>query len=93
MKPVDSSENGNIPNPPRRADHTGAIILALLAAAAFCGWYLTVTDSPKESGPLPVVQKPIMPPSTTDLSADFPGHTHYMVLSPAPSQARAAKTP
>jgi hypothetical protein len=93
MKPFDPPEHGNIPTPPRGADRAGAVVLALLAAAAFCGWYLTVVDSQSETDPLPVVQKPIMPPTTTDVSADLPGQTHYTVLSPVTQQAHDAKTP
>jgi hypothetical protein len=93
MKPYDHSKRGHIPAPPPHSDHTGAIILALLAAAAFCGWYLTVIDSLTGTEPLPVVQKPIMPPATTDLSADLPGHTHYTILVPGTGQSHTAKSP
>jgi len=93
MKPFDPSERGNSPTPPRGADHSGAIILALLAAAAFCGWYLTMVDSLTDTSPLPVAQKPIMPPATPDLSADLPGHTHYTVVAPENGQKRDSKAP
>jgi len=59
----------------------GALVLVLLALAAFCGWYLVQRDRPDDAVPLPVVQKPIMPPSTaTDTSSEMPGHTHYSIF-------------
>lgn len=91
MNPSDPSEQDDAPRSPPGADNSGALILAVLAIAAFCGWYLMVRDRPNDTTPLPVVQKPLLPPSTTDTSADLPGHDHYMVLSPAPDRADTAK--
>lgn len=92
MNASDPSEHHEgAPHPPPGTDNTGVLVLGLLAIAAFCGWYLIVRDRASDTKPLPVVQKPIMPPSTTDTSAEFPGHKHYRVLSPLPDQADATK--
>jgi hypothetical protein len=75
-------------SPPPHTDHTGAFVLALLAAAAFSGWYLMVWEHPSDSKPLAVVQRPLMPPEAVDTSSQLPGHKHYIVLGPdAPAGA------
>jgi hypothetical protein len=79
--------SGGAPRPPHGAGNSGLLVLALLAIASFCGWYLIVSERPGDTNPLRVVQKPLMPPTSTDTSADVPGHEHYMVLSPSPGQA------
>jgi hypothetical protein len=61
-------------------------VLVLLAVAAFSGWYLIVENRSNDTGPLPVVQRPLMPPASTDLTSELPGHTHYTVVSPQPDQ-------
>ena len=78
---------------PAGPHHTGALVLALLALAAFCGWYLVEQDWPDDSAPLRVVQKPIMPPTTeTDTSSEMTGHTHYTIMEPQEA-AGAPKKP
>jgi hypothetical protein len=79
MRKFDASEKGKMPSH-AGPHHTGALVLTLLAVAAFCGWYLMERDRPDDANPLPVVQKPIMPPTTTDTSSELPGHTHYEVF-------------
>ncbi len=91
MNASDPSEQDDARRPPPNADNSGMLVLALLAAAAFCGWDLIVRDRPNDTNPLPVVQKPLLPPSTMDTSADLPGHEHYTVLSPAPDSADTSK--
>ncbi len=74
-------------------DHSGALVLALLAAAAFCGWYILARELPGDSGPPAIVEAPqIIPPATTDLADDLPGHTHYTVFV-SKDQASASKAP
>lgn len=82
--PDPNGHRGGAPRPSNGAGNSGLFVLALLAIASFCGWYLIVRERPSDTNPLPVVQKPLMPPST-DTSADVPGHEHYIVLSPSPS--------
>ena len=71
----------------------GALVLALLAAAAFCGWYILARELPGDSGPPAIVEAPqIIPPATTDLADDLPSHTHYTVFV-SKDQASASKAP
>jgi hypothetical protein len=74
------SRDDNLPVRPPGGDNSGVLILLLLAVAAFCGWYIVVRDHAGNSNPLPVVEKPIIPPTTIDTSAEFPGHKHYTVF-------------
>jgi hypothetical protein len=82
MNHSDSHKRRHIPASSPGADHTGAFVLVLLALAAVSGWYVMVLQHPGNTNPLPVFQKPLMPPSTTDTSSEFPGHTHYTLTSP-----------
>ncbi|MET1045196.1 MAG: hypothetical protein ABWX70_00605 [Hyphomicrobium sp.] len=66
-------------------------MLAVLAAAAFCGWYIIVHDRPSDTKPLSVVETPLMPPETTDTSAELPGHQHYAVFGTADKPIQTAK--
>ncbi len=86
--PNRSQDNNRRVSPPG-GDNSGVLILVLLAVAAFCGWYIVVRDHAGNSNPLPVVQKPIIPPTTVDTSAEFPGHKHYTVFG-ADDQTHAA---
>ncbi|MFT3732550.1 MAG: hypothetical protein QM780_14215 [Hyphomicrobium sp.] len=88
MKYHGPPSHGKIRTSPPRTDHGGALILALLAAAAFCGWYLVQLGRTADTDPLPVVHKPIMPPDTTDVSSELPGHTHYSVVAPGGDGAK-----
>ncbi|MBS0234206.1 MAG: hypothetical protein JSR99_12070 [Proteobacteria bacterium] len=71
------------PVPPPDTGNSGAVILVLLAIAAFGGWYVIVRERPSDATPLPIVQKPIIPPATMDTSAKFPGERHSAVLGDA----------
>ncbi len=82
MNASDPAGRAKAPTRSPGADHTGALVLGLLALAAFCGWYIMVGERPSDEKPLPVFQQPLMPPSTTDIPSDVPGHTHYTVVSP-----------
>ena len=93
MRPSKPPKDENTPNPPPGAENTGALVLVLLAVAAFCGWYIAVRERSSDTMPLPVVQKPLIPPSTTDTSTDLPGHKHYIVLGPLSNEAGDAKKP
>jgi hypothetical protein len=63
---------------PPGSDRTGALVLALLAAGAFCGWYIFGRELPRDEKPPAVVATPpILPPAATDTSAELPGHHHY----------------
>lgn len=80
MNMSDPFQRDNSPAPPPGGDNAGALVLGLLAVAAFCGWYILVRERPSDTSPLPVMQKPLIPPTTTDTSSDLPGHTHYTVF-------------
>jgi hypothetical protein len=72
---------------------TGALVLVLLVAAAFCGWYIFVRELPSDSSPPAIVEAPpILPPTITDTSADLPGHEHY-TLSVSKNLPTTSKTP
>jgi len=93
MRTFRPSEHRKPPPLPSGSGHTGGFVLGLLAIAAFCGWYVMVQDRPSDSGPLRVVQRPLIPPSNTDMAADLPGHTHYIVIGPASHQVDASAQP
>ncbi len=78
MKNSDPSGHDRVPPP--KSDHTGALVLTVLALAAFGGWYIMEWDRPDDATPLPVIQRPLMPPTTTEIPSDPPGHSHYTVF-------------
>jgi hypothetical protein len=80
MNGSEPAERNNPSVPPPGGDNAGALVLGLLAIAAFCGWYILVRERPNDTDALPVIQKPLIPPTATDTSSDLPGHTHYSLF-------------
>lgn len=83
MTGSDFSDRNEFPLPPPGSGNSGVFILVLLAVAAFGGWYIIVRERPSDATPLPVVEKPIIPPMTMDTSAKFPGERHSAVFGNA----------